>query len=99
MGRIGLPGKEAIMEKDGMENGFILNSSPTGNTAEAGSVEDIVKLLDGYANAGVGRLKLKVVDGDGGVIAKQYHHGRCDVGSPWAKGQAFDVLEDEETKE
>ena len=23
-----------------------------------------------------------------------YHHGRCDIGSPWAKGTAFDVLED-----
>ena len=29
-----------------------------------------------------------------GTAKKQYHYGRCDVGSPWAKGQAFDVIED-----
>ena len=27
-------------------------------------------------------------------MARRYHHGRCDVGSPWACGTAFDVLEE-----
>ena len=62
---------------------------------QASSVEDIIKLLDNYTESGVSRLKLNVVEGDGEVISRQYHHGRCDIGSPWAKGQAFDVLEDE----
>ena len=22
-------------------------------------------------------------------ISRQYHHGRCDVGSPWGKGSAY----------
>lgn len=60
---------------------------------EASSVDDIIELLDHYTEAGVSRMKLNVVEGDGGVISRQYHHGRCDIGSPWAKGQAFDVLD------
>jgi len=61
--------------------------------------EDIVRLLDEYVMSGGSRMKLTVVDDEsaenskGGIISKEYHHGRCDVGSPWAKGQACDVLE------
>lgn len=60
---------------------------------QADSVDDIVRLLDQYAESGGSRLKLQVVEGEGKIISKEYHHGRCDVGSPWAKGQAVDVLE------
>ncbi len=60
---------------------------------QADSVDDIVRLLDQYVESGGSRLKLHVVEGEGQVISKEYHHGRCDVGSPWAKGQAVDVLE------
>lgn len=63
------------------------------NQEEASSVNDIIRILDSYVESGGGRMKLNVVDGDGEVISKQYHHGRCDIGSPWAKGQAFDVLD------
>ena len=59
-------------------------------------VDEIIKLLDGYTQAGGNRLKIDVVEGQGEVLTRQYHHGRCDVGSPWACGTAFDVLEDEE---
>ncbi len=62
-------------------------------TEQASSVEDIIQILDNYAQAGGSRLKLNVVEGEGQIISKEYHHGRCDVGSPWAKGQAYDVLE------
>ena len=41
-----------------------------------------------------GRLKVNVVEGQGELVSRQYHHGRCDVGSPWACGTAFDVLDD-----
>lgn len=68
-------------------------SKKQANTEQASSVEDIVQLLDNYAKSGGSRLKLNVVEGEGQVISKEYHHGRCDVGSPWAKGQAYDVLE------
>ena len=62
-------------------------------SAEAQSVEDIIQILDGYTKSGGIRMKLKVVEGEGEVLARRYHHGRCDIGSPWAKGEAFDVLE------
>lgn len=56
-------------------------------------IEALIALLDGYTEAGDSRIKVDVVEGEGEVIARQYHHGRCDVGSPWACGTAFDVLE------
>lgn len=57
-------------------------------------IDAIIALLDDYAASGGSRMKVDVIEGDGSVIEKQYHHGRCDVGSPWARGLAFDVLED-----
>lgn len=61
---------------------------------DAADVDEIIALLDGYTQSGGSRLKLDVVEGEGEVISRQYHHGRCDVGSPWACGTAFDVLEE-----
>ena len=56
-------------------------------------VDALVALLDGYTRAGESRIKIDVVEGEGEVVSRQYHHGRCDVGSPWACGTAFDVIE------
>lgn len=56
-------------------------------------VEALVALLDGCTRAGESRIKVNVVEGKGEVVSRQYHHGRCDIGSPWACGTAFDVLE------
>lgn len=40
-------------------------------------------------------MKLEVSEElSSGDTKHAYHHGRCDIGSPWAKGTAFDVLED-----
>ena len=60
---------------------------------ETADVDALIALLDGRPQAGDSRIKLDVVEGQGEVVARQYHHGRCDVGSPWACGKAFDVLE------
>lgn len=65
----------------------------------AADIEEIIALLDSYTQAGGSRLKIDVVEGQGEVLSRQYHHGRCDVGSPWACGTAFDVLEDEEDEQ
>lgn len=58
-------------------------------------IENMIKLLDGFAQSEESRLKVtaseKLAQGE---MVKQYHHGRCDIGSPWAKGLWFDVLED-----
>lgn len=56
-------------------------------------IDAVVALLDGYTQAGESRIRMNVVEGEGQLISHQYHHGRCDVGSPWARGAAFDVLE------
>ena len=61
---------------------------------QATDVEEIIALLDGYTQAGDSRIKVNVVEGEGEVLSRQYHHGRCDVGSPWACGTPFDVLEE-----
>ena len=62
---------------------------------QATDVDEIIKLLDGYTQAGGSRMKLDVVEGGGEVLSRKYHHGRCDVGSPWACGTPFDVLSSE----
>ena len=60
---------------------------------DSADVEALIALLDGCTQAGESRIKLDVVEGGGEVLSHKYHHGRCDVGSPWACGAAFDVLE------
>lgn len=56
-------------------------------------IESLIALLDGCTQAGESRIKIDVVEGQGEVVDRKYHHGRCDIGSPWACGTAFDVLE------
>lgn len=55
-------------------------------------IDEIIKMLDGMAEGGVSRMKVetsaKVQEGN---VKKAYHHGRCDVGSPFAKGELFDL--------
>ncbi|MCI8507044.1 MAG: hypothetical protein HFJ06_00570 [Lachnospiraceae bacterium] len=49
-------------------------------------IENIIKLLDEKVSAGVSRIKVDVSEGEDSV-KEVYHHGRCDVGSPWATGK------------
>lgn len=63
-------------------------------------IDDIVKLLDGFAASETGRMKVSVSNElEEGKTVKQYHHGRCDIGSVFACGTPFDVLEDGEVSE
>ncbi len=59
-----------------------------------GEVDDVIKLLDSMAAGGVSRIKVetstKVADGE---VKKAYHHGRCDVGSPFATGKLLNAEE------
>ncbi len=60
----------------------------------AQEIDDIVKMLDGFIDKDVSRFKITTSDEiEEGETKEVYHHGRCDVGSPWAKGCSFDVLE------
>ena len=66
--------------------------NPTNNQ----DIENLLNLLDNFTAKEESRMKLTVSDDlQQGEIEKQYHHGRCDVGSPWARGDAFDVLEEQ----
>lgn len=51
-------------------------------------IMNIIDLLDSRMGAGgTGRINLHVDDTVAeGDVREVYHHGRCDVGSPWAKG-------------
>ncbi|MDE7232369.1 MAG: hypothetical protein K2N37_04770 [Lachnospiraceae bacterium] len=55
-------------------------------------IDDVIRMLDNMAKGGVSRIKVEtseeVPEGD---IKKAYHHGRCDVGSPFATGKLFDA--------
>ena len=63
------------------------------NKIQEQDIDAIIALLDGYVKAEGNRMKIQVTEGDGKVMDKKYHHGRCDVGSPWAKGDSFDLCE------
>ena len=55
-------------------------------------VEDVIKMLDSMTLAEVSRIKVETSDSIiDGVSQKSYHHGRCDVGSPFATGKLFDL--------
>lgn len=56
-------------------------------------IDALIALLDGRTRAGDSRIKVDVIEGEGEMLSRRYHHGRCDIGSPWACGTAFDVLE------
>ncbi len=61
-------------------------------------IEKIINILDNFAKSDAGRLKLNMSEElESGQTKQIHHHGRCDIGSPWAKGQAFDVLEEDIT--
>lgn len=57
-------------------------------------IENFLNIMDGFENSEVGRLKFKVDDKEkSGDFSYAYHHGRCDIGSPYARGECFDAPE------
>ncbi len=55
-------------------------------------IDQLIKLLDDMAEAGVSRVKVETSEEvKEGETKKEYHHGRCDVGSPFARGELFDL--------
>ncbi len=50
-------------------------------------IDDVINMIEGKMQEGTARLKVNFTDElPEGEVKQQYHHGRCDVGSPWAKG-------------
>jgi hypothetical protein len=59
----------------------------TKKSLEEKEIEDIISMLDTKTQGGVSRIKVNVSEAQKeGTVKTQYHHGRCDVGSPWADG-------------
>ena len=55
-------------------------------------IQNVLNILDGFGDSEVGRLKLKMDEKvESGEYKYVYHHGRCDIGSPYAKGECFDA--------
>ncbi len=55
-------------------------------------IDEVIQMLDGLSESGVSRMKIEaseeVMEGD---ARRTYHHGRCDVGSPYATGKLYDL--------
>lgn len=50
-------------------------------------IDAIIRMLDEKTDTGVSRIKVIVNEvQQPGEVKEVYHHGRCDVGSPWADG-------------
>ncbi len=50
-------------------------------------INEIIRMLDEKTATGVSRIKVLVDEEQEAEAVKEvYHHGRCDVGSPWADG-------------
>ena len=81
-----------IMRKVEVEMDMYQNRGMEEKRREEKQIEDMVRLLDGFADSGDSRLKINMSDElETGQTKRAYHHGRCDIGSPWACGKAFDA--------
>lgn len=57
-------------------------------------LDEVIKMLDSMADAGISRMKVETSEAvKKGETRKTYHHGRCDVGSPFATGKLYDLEE------
>lgn len=62
-------------------------------------IDEVINMLDAMAKGEVSRMKIETSkEVEEGKLKKSYHHGRCDVGSPFATGKLYD-LEEENPKE
>ena len=56
------------------------------------NIDDVIKMLDGMASKEISRMKIEISETvEEGKAERTYHHGRCDVGSPFATGKLFDL--------
>ncbi|MCR4717207.1 MAG: hypothetical protein K5656_08500 [Lachnospiraceae bacterium] len=55
-------------------------------------IENMLNVLENFGSSNEGRLKIQTSDEvEAGTTDTKYHYGRCDVGSPFAKGTPFDA--------
>ena len=54
-------------------------------------IENVLNILENFGASEEGRLKVDVSDQIAeATTKKRTHYGRCDIGSPFAKGTPFD---------
>ena len=64
------------------------------NPVEEKDIENVLKILEDFSDSETSRLKIQVWGEEApGKAEKVYHYGRCDVGSPWARGECYDLPE------
>ena len=57
-------------------------------------IENIINILDGKVESGASRIKINMTEEqEANSVKEVYHHGRCDVGSPFANGKLYDLEE------
>ena len=57
------------------------------NTAMEAEIDEIIKMLDSKTESGVSRIGVHRVETEREDFVREvHHHGRCDVGSPFADG-------------
>ncbi|MBR4607054.1 MAG: hypothetical protein IKO41_12635 [Lachnospiraceae bacterium] len=50
-------------------------------------IDELIQMIEGKMESGVSRLSVNFSEAqEKGVVKERHHLGRCDVGSPWAKG-------------
>ena len=58
-----------------------------GSDTDEMNIEELIGMIEKKMQGGVSRLSVGFSDTlDANTKVESYHHGRCDVGSPWAKG-------------
>ena len=58
------------------------------------NIDDVIRMLDGMTEKEISRMKIETSEEiSEGETERAYHHGRCDVGSPFATGKLFDLEE------
>lgn len=63
-------------------------------------IDELIKMLDTLTTDEVSRIKIETsAQMEEGVVKRAYHHGRCDVGSPFATGKLYDFEEQKGTPE
>ena len=59
------------------------------------NIDELIKMIDGKMDSGVSRLKVGFSEElESGEKKEAYHHGRCDVGSPFADGTIRNFCDD-----
>ena len=56
------------------------------------NIDEVIRMLDNLTANEVSRIKVETSGQMAeGLSRKTYHHGSCDVGSPYATGKLYDL--------